>query len=106
MKSKITLLLALILTGANTTETSQVPFKYYPLTTVVTQVKGTEVTATDFNGNDWCFDTGTMEDWFVGDYCSMVMDDNGTTEIYDDIIVTVRYSGYLEGNFGDVIERR
>lgn len=36
------------------------------------------------------------EDWFVGDVCSILMYDNGTPEIYDDIIVDVNYSGSLD----------
>ena len=32
-----------------------------------------------------------VEDWYVGDYCSMVMDNNYTSDITDDTILSVRY---------------
>lgn len=65
----------------------------YALTTCVVtvdQITDT-VTVEDSNGNLWDF--FGCEDWTVGDICSMVMDDNGTTEIYDDIIINTRYNG-------------
>lgn len=46
----------------------------------------------DSNGNAWSF-TG-IEDYELGDYVSIIMYDNDTPNIYDDIIVSVRYSGY------------
>lgn len=44
---------------------------------------------TDCNGNSWGW-LG-IEDIEVGDYYSAVMNDNGTTEIKDDFIVSLRY---------------
>lgn len=39
----------------------------------------------------WAFkDT---EDWAVGDLAAMIMEDNGTEEIFDDKILDVRYCG-------------
>lgn len=72
----------------------------YALTTVVTEIntETDEVTCVDFNGNDWIFKG--VEDWTVGDYCSMVLNDKGTDVIYDDEIVSVSYSGWLDGKFG------
>ena len=69
----------------------------YPLTTVVVDVDRMEdvVTVIDFNGNEWQFDG--CEDWFVGDVCSMVMDDMNTDIVYDDEIVDLRYDGWLDG---------
>lgn len=46
----------------------------------------------DSNGEAWSF-TG-IEDYQIGDYVSMIMYDNDTSSIYDDIIISVRYSGY------------
>lgn len=71
----------------------------YPLTTVVTEVSETEVSAMDFNGNIWNF-PNEAEDWMVGDVCAMIMDNNGTSDIYDDTIVSTRYSGWLDGKWG------
>lgn len=71
------------------------PFHYYAKTCMVTEINPETdiVTTEDCNGNTWEF-YGT-EDWLPGDICSMVMDDKGTENIYDDEIVNVRYSGYF-----------
>lgn len=71
------------------------PFHYYAKTCMVTEINPETdiVTTEDYNGNTWEF-YGT-EDWLPGDICSMVMDDKGTENIYDDEIVNVRYSGYF-----------
>ena len=45
----------------------------------------------DFNGNIWIFEG--IEDWFIGDICAMMMDNNGTDIIYDDIIISVQCCG-------------
>ena len=51
---------------------------------------------TDFCGNLWLA-TG-IEDYEIGDIVAAIMDDNDTDgTIYDDIIVTMRYCGYIEG---------
>ena len=46
----------------------------------------------DCNGEAWTFEG--CEDYELGDYVSMIMYDNGTQSIYDDIIMKVQYSGY------------
>lgn len=77
---------------------------FYSMTTVVVELDGRtdSVVCVDFNGNEWSF--GGIEDWCVDDYATMTMCDNGTPEIYDDIICDVRYSGWLDGKFGDILE--
>lgn len=50
------------------------------------------VVVEDYNGNLWAF-YGT-EDWMEGDCVSLVMSDEGTEEIVDDVILSVRYSGW------------
>lgn len=72
----------------------------YAALTVVTEVDEEEdvVYCVDFSGNEWSF-TG-IEDWMVGDFCSMVMDNMGTKRIYDDEIVSTRYTGWLNGSWG------
>lgn len=78
-------------TKANATE----PFHYYAKTCMVTEINPETdiVTTEDYNGNTW--ELYGTEDWLPGDICSMVMDDKGTENIYDDEIVNVRYSGYF-----------
>jgi len=68
---------------------------YYPMTTVVCEVdyESDTVICSDFNENLWCF-YGT-EDWQTGDICSMIMSDNGTSNIKDDKIIMVKYDGWL-----------
>lgn len=63
----------------------------YAKSGIVTRVdrKTDTVTFVDPSGNEWSF-AGT-EDWMVGDHIAAVMDDNGTTSILDDIIVSVHY---------------
>lgn len=72
----------------------------YAALTVVTEVDEEEdvVYCVDFSGNEWSF-TG-IEDWMVGDFCSMVMDNMGTKCIYDDEIISTRYTGWLNGSWG------
>ena len=69
----------------------------YPITTVVYNLdrENDLVTVKDANGNLWQFEG--CEDWEINDICSMLMDDCGTTTIYDDEIVMVRYNGTTEG---------
>lgn len=50
------------------------------------------VILTDANGNNWSFEG--IEDWHVGDVASVLMNNNGTVNIYDDEIVNVHCSGF------------
>lgn len=50
------------------------------------------VYVSDSNGEAWSF--MGCEDYEIGDYVSMIMYTNNTKSIYDDMIVSVRYSGY------------
>lgn len=69
--------------------------RIYPETAIVTELDyATDtVTVECFNGNLFSF-YGT-EDWAEGDICSMLMNDNGTPIVYDDEILSVKYSGYI-----------
>lgn len=49
------------------------------------------VTFTDSTGHAWMF--SGVEDWQLGDTVAAIMNDNGTTNVTDDIIVSVRYCG-------------
>lgn len=64
----------------------------YPSTAVVVSVdrENDVVVCVDGNGEEWQFTKAN--DWFVGDLVSMLMNDKGTPSIYDDEIVSVRYS--------------
>jgi heme/copper-type cytochrome/quinol oxidase subunit 2 len=66
----------------------------YSLTCEVIEVNRTNdtVLVIDATGNEWEW-TGT-EDWEIGDCASMVMNDNGTDEVYDDVIISVRYNAW------------
>lgn len=50
------------------------------------------VTVEDYNGFTWGF--YGAEDWLPGDCVSMVMNDAGTDLVFDDEIVSVRYSAW------------
>lgn len=66
----------------------------YPLSTTVTEIENDTVTVEDTNGNLWSFDGA--EDWEVGDTCALIMDDNSTKDIRDDVIISTRYQGRTE----------
>jgi hypothetical protein len=82
---------ALMPTTAKPTET------LYPMTTKVVKLdhENDVVTCEDFNGFLWQFEG--CEDWQEGDICSMIMNDNGTSKIFDDEIVSIKYDGYFKG---------
>jgi len=69
---------------------------YYPLAGIVTEVDyATDtVTVTDGGGTQWAF--YGCEDWLENDIAALLMDGKNTPEIYDDEIVAVRYSGWIE----------
>ena len=52
-------------------------------------VNNNTVYVENWNGDVYSF--YGVEDWYVGDYCSLVMDNNCTAEINDDKILSVRY---------------
>lgn len=70
--------------------------KFYPLATVVVEADAENdiVTLEDGSGNLWAFEG--VEDWELGDVCACIMGDNGTENISDDRIVSVRYCGNLK----------
>lgn len=50
------------------------------------------VTFEDSNGNLWSF--SGAEDWAIGDWVACVMDTQGTTTIYDDIIISSTHEAW------------
>ena len=75
-------------------ETETLEIKHYPSCGTVVEIncENGEVVVEDFNGNLWAFEGS--EDWLEGDICAMIMSDEATPEIYDDVIVQVRYCGW------------
>lgn len=71
----------------------------YAQMTVVVEVDrvNDEVICKDFNGVLWAF--CGCDDWAEGDIATMIMNDNGTPIIYDDVIVHINYDGWLDGWF-------
>ena len=81
-----------------TWENAEPEHSVYPLTVQVVELdrEGDIVTCVDGAGNGWEF--YGVEDWQVGDFASLLMDDNGTPEnIYDDVITMAHYAGTFEG---------
>ena len=67
---------------------------FYAHTAVIVEFNYDEdvVVVEDAIGFLWEFEG--VEDYFVGDVVSMLMWNNGTESIFDDIILDVVYSGY------------
>lgn len=76
----------------------------YPLTTTVTEINNNTVTVEDLNGNLWSFNGA--EDWEINDTCALIMNDNSTKDIRDDVIISTRYQR-TESKISDIayIER-
>lgn len=93
-KIAVTLLLALIGFGKG---------NIYANTFAVVETTDDYVLCVDFNGNKWAFDN-VDGDWIEGDYVSCILYDNGTEIIYDDEILTAKYSGWVDSKWGYDIE--
>ena len=67
--------------------------EFYPMTAIVIEIdeKYDVVTVVNAAGVYWMFEG--VEDWTVGDLVALMMDDNGTTKIFDDMIVKAYYGG-------------
>ena len=66
----------------------------YPKTTICLAVNHQTdvVTVSDCNGTEWTFNG--CQDFDEGDLIALIMNDNGTPDnIWDDTVVTARYSG-------------
>ena len=77
-----------------TTQKSNTEGKYYALTTLVVEIdrESDTVTCIDSTGNAWQF--YGAEDWQEGDCASLLMWDNGTSNITDDEIHSARYNAW------------
>ena len=79
-------------------ENAEPEHSVYPLTVRVVELDHDAgvVVCVDGAGNGWEF--YGVEDWQVGDFASLLMDDNGTPNtIYDDVITMTHYAGTFEG---------
>lgn len=96
--------LSSLIIGTVASITSYQPQKevgYYPTTAVISNVCEVEVetekkyrlTLEDFNGDRWAY-ISEDGDWLEGDIVNLIMCDNGTEKIEDDIIIYLKYSGY------------
>ena len=67
----------------------------YPMTTVVDKcdTQTDKIFFRDTNGNRWC--EKEIEDWCEGDLAALLMFNNFTEDISDDIILGARYNGSL-----------
>ena len=65
----------------------------YALTTMIVEVNNDYVVCLDFTGNEWIFDN--VDDWSIGDIASLLMWNNGTDIIEDDVIVQAFYGGHV-----------
>lgn len=72
----------------------------YSTTMVVVAIDDESMGLADFNGNMWVVDD--VEDWQIGDYATVTMYDKFTENIFDDEIIKIRYSGWLDGNWGEL----
>lgn len=90
MKKLTAIALILILTAIALTASADV----YPMTAKVVEVNYDEdiVTVETFTG--FLFSFEGCEDWAEGDCASLIMDDNGTEKILDDVIVMAQYGGW------------
>lgn len=67
---------------------------YYGLTTIVEETDDImdTVYVRDYNGHLWSFQG--VEDWQVGDCATLIMDNNCTLNIADDIVVSTHYGSW------------
>lgn len=94
MKKAIIMLMMVLVTVTMSgfISSAQEEINYYPLTAIITNVDGNEITATSINGNKWQF-LDDEEYYEKGDMVSLLMDDKGTDLVFDDEIVKVHYCG-------------
>lgn len=68
-------------------------FGLYPKTGFIAEIHDKEIVIEDTCGNLWAIEQDP-EDFEVGDGVSLIMYDNGTERIFDDVIVAMRYNGF------------
>ena len=66
----------------------------YPDCGVITKIRNGMVFITMQNGNVFRF-ADEAGDWCVGDLVAVMLNDNGTSKVSDDIVVRAKYSGWI-----------
>ena len=66
----------------------------YPMTARVYMVDEFTDTVIVETFTGFLFSFEGVEDWAEDDCCALIMDDCGTAEISDDLIISARYSGW------------
>lgn len=66
----------------------------YPIVVVVSEVNRAQDIVTFETNNGVLFEWEGVEDLEVNDTCALMMCDMGTQEIKDDVILSIRYSGF------------
>lgn len=87
-------LAAFTVSASETNATKPGTITMYPKTTICLAVnhQADTVTVADCNGTEWQF--SGCQDFEEGDLIALIMNDNGTPDtIWDDTIITARYSG-------------
>lgn len=74
----------------------EVPTENYLLCGIVESINHEEnyITIVDNSGNAWEWEG--VEDWQENDIAVMMMNNNGTEKITDDIIMNIKYTGWVE----------
>ena len=66
----------------------------YPLVAMVSEIdRAQDIVTFEMNNGD-LFEWEGVEDLEVNDTCALMMCDMGTSEIKDDVILSIRYSGF------------
>ena len=84
----VALVLALVLCGSACAD-------LYPTTARVTKVDRSADLVTVETVTGLLFTFEGCEDWEEGDCCSLLMDDNGTDSVLDDLVLDAIYSGWI-----------
>ena len=71
----------------------------YPMTATVAEIDQVNDLVTFEDASGFLWGIYGSEDWSVGDVASLLMYGNGTEEIFDDMILAARYSGYIRPDF-------
>lgn len=97
IKNKILYITIMVLVAIIITMSVVVTNNFHSRVAMITEIdeENNLITTTCGNGNMFAFYSAT-EDWAVGDLCSLIMFDNGTEIVYDDIVVSARYGGFIE----------
>lgn len=67
----------------------------YAMTAIVTGLDSESDTVVVKNSVGLTWEFSGIEDYLIGDVVSMVMDNKGTDIVFDDEILSVRYSGFV-----------